>query len=202
MAKEVNMKTIIKITSWLFIFSAVLFSSACLQSETDEVQITLNNDLSGKLTIAIRQISSDEKTVAAQKKEMADFYADIPKTIQELKESGLKDPQIELTDKTDTRCGAVLKADFDSIATILPVLTDGKTDFEVSRTGDIVSIRMQVNGFSDDPPKLFSIKAAGEVLEHNAQSFDRETQTLQWKMGETGNRRVYLRIELPKSVND
>src|SRR5580765_6011736 len=111
--KEVIMKTIVKVTSWLFIFAAVLLSSACIQSETDEIQVILNSDLSGKLTVVIRRISSDEKTVAAQKKEMADFYTDLPKMIQELKESGLKDPQIELTDKTDTSCGAVLKADFD-----------------------------------------------------------------------------------------
>ena len=196
------MKSIVKITSWLFIFAGVLLSSACIQSETDEIHVTLNNDLSGKLTIIFRKISSDEKTIAAQKKEMADFYTDLPKTIQELKESGLKDPQVELADKTDTACGAVLKADFDNIATILPILADNdKSDFEIARTGDTFSLRMQVNGFSDDPPKMFSIKVAGEVLEHNAQNYDAESHTLQWKMGETGNRRIYLRIKTHPANN-
>jgi len=191
------MKSIVKIISWLLLFAGVLLSSACLQSETDQIQITLNSDLSGKLNVVLRKISSDEKTVTAQKKEMADFYSELPKMIQELKESGLKDPTIDLTDKTDTSCGAVLKADFDNITTLLPVLADSnKSDFEISRTGDIVSLRMQVNGFSDDPPKLFSIKVAGEILEHNAQSYDADTQTLHWKMGETGNRRIYLRVKV------
>lgn len=200
--KEMIMKSIVKITCWLFIFAGVLLSSACIQSETDEIHVTLNNDLSGKLTVVFRKISSDEKTVTAQKKEMADFYNDLPRAIQELKESGLKDPQVELTDKTDTACGAVFKADFDNIATVLPVLADNNmNDFEIARTGDTFSLRLEIKGFSDDPPKMFSIKVTGEVLEHNAQTYDAESHTLLWKMGETGNRRIYLRIKAHPANN-
>jgi len=191
------MKTTFKISTWLLIFTVAVLSSACLQSESEEINLTLNNDLSGKLTINFKNISSDEGPVAGQQREMSGFYNDLSRTIQDLKETGLKDPNIDLTNKTDLKCDAVLNADFDNIVTVMPVIADvGKSDFEATKTGDTFVLRLRANGIATDSPKLFSIKVAGEVLEHNAQSYDPNTKTLRWTIGESGNATIYLRVKL------
>ena len=190
-----------KLASWFFVCTVMLLFSACIQCESEEVEVTLNENLSGKVTFKFTSISSTEENAAAQEAEMNDFCRDLAKTADSLKELGLKNATFDVTNQTPFKCDAALKGEFENILTILPLLGETeKNDFEVARIDNLFSMRWQVKGMIADSPDIFSLEYRGEILDHNAQSYDPEAQALRWTVKDSDNRSISFRIR-PRSDN-
>ena len=139
------MKQITRLVGLVLICAASLLSSACVQCESEEVRATLNENLSGQITFSFKNLSSSEETAAAQEKEMKDVCGDHSKLADALKEAGLKDTTVELSNQTPLKCDAILKGNFDNILSILPLVAEiEKGDFQITRVDQLFSDRKSV----------------------------------------------------------
>ena len=158
-------------------------------------------NLSGNVTFKFKSISSSEENAAAQEAEMNDFYRDLAKTADNLKEWGLKNATVDLSNQTPFKCDAALKGGFENILSILPLLGETeKNDFEVTRIDNLFSMQWEVKGMIADSPDIFSLEYRGEILDHNAQSYDPEAQTLRWTVKDSDNRSISFRVR-PRANN-
>jgi hypothetical protein len=191
------MKRIIRLVGLVFICAVGLLSSACVQCESEEVRVNLNENLSGQITFSFKNLSSSEKTTAAKEKEMKDICGDQSKLADALKEAGLKEVTVELSNQTPLKCDAVLQGSFDNILSILSLVAEvEKGDFQMTKANQFFSLRLRAKGLIADSPDLFSLKYTGETLEHNAPFYDTETQTMQWRIKDSDNQSIYFYTKL------
>ncbi len=173
--------------------------SGCLGFEKAEYQYVIEKDLSGHLIVHFFEVTSGEKTVEKQKKEMEDLYRDgyleFEKDFQS--EYHMEDGKLELLNKTDLECDARFSGKFHHLlATLLPILEE--EDHEIKRKDDQFSFRMWMDAADSTLDVAFSIKYNGEVIEHNAHTYDENLQVMKWQLGEVDSSGVYFVLNTRK----
>ncbi len=167
----------------LLLFLLLPFLSGCLDYESQTIFITLQPDLSGKMSFEFQNIHSTEEKEDEQLKEMKALYEkDAQEMVLELeKEWRLKDVQLQIQNKTDKNCNARLEGTFTNIACALNPLIEESRKFSISRDEKRLNVSIMLTQTAMSKTKLY-IQYSLNVLKNNADKMDAEKKVLEWDL--------------------
>lgn len=170
----------------LVVFTAHLpfLESSCPKFDKYEVTYDVSEKLDGKITHRVLGFRYIRGTYEERKKKMEEFYAGGYKeeTADIIKLGLINNAQVEIFDKTDTKCNVLISGTFDNLVrTLTPTPVSG--DFTFRKEGDRLTIII-LGGCTDEEVDCsdftISLKYAGEIIKHNAHKFDEDSNLHQW----------------------
>lgn len=180
--------------------------AGCIVSEEMHVDIFIDKDLSGEVTLDVLGIHSDSNDPQERVDELKDYCKEgYLKEGQSLATTfGLNDPQISLTNQTETGCALTVQGRFDNAVRVLSAMA-GDGEFEIKKSGGFLVARLLMSRpvQTDDDKSgggnasTVSIQYAGRIQDHNAHAFDSQSGAMTWfdtRMNETG---VQFVLKLP-----
>lgn len=181
----------------VFALGLVVPLTSCLDLESLHVAYVLDSRLSGSVEITYTGIHSDREEPDSRIEEMKEFYEDLPGLAEEQAFIwGIKDKEVVVKDKTDTRCDVVIKGEIgDFLRSLVPLLEDG--EFAIEQTSNTLSCTIKSSDLVEDEPGLqFSIAYSGTILSHNAHTFDAEKKTMTWVGGKLGEEGIRFQLQI------
>lgn len=168
-----------------FLLLSILFPflSGCLDYESQVIFITLQPDLSGKMSFEFQNVHSTEENEDEQLKEMRALYEkDAQEMVLELeKEWRLKDIQLQIQNKTDKSCNARLEGTFTNIACALNPLIEESQNFTILRDGNRLNVLMVLTETPMSKTKL-CIQYPSNIFKNNADKVDTQKKILEWDL--------------------
>ncbi|MFQ5604472.1 MAG: hypothetical protein ACE5HS_14475 [bacterium] len=181
----------------LFVYLSFL-PRGCPKYESYEMAYEVTERLDGKVTFKFTGFTYDG-TLEDRKKDMAEFYSGGYKEEAAPILKLMEESSIEFHDKTDTACTVIITGTFENFVRILaPDAQDEEFTFrkEEDRLTVILGYCKDAENKEDFEGFTFSLKYAGEIIEHNATEFDQQTNTLRWTCDKISPPGIYFVLEV------
>jgi hypothetical protein len=187
----------------------MLITNGCIWCEKLEVHYKISSNLSGESAVIFWGVSSDKKEPKMRMKEMKEFYdGGYLKEVEALKAGNdwfgkmfsiMDSLEIELFDKTDTTCNAKAHGKIrwfpSSLTAFVPEEYD--TGFMLQKVDDYLYVTIGVEDVSDsDTSSTFTLEYEGNIVTHNANTYDEASNRLQWKWGKIQPPGIYFVLDI------
>lgn len=179
---------------------AIIFGvSGCLDLDALNVQVELEENLSGTVTLAYTGVRSDKTARDEQVEEMQAFFKNLDEHAQEQASIwALHDIEVVLNNRTEVSCDVTIRGKMRSLVQTMVVFLEAG-DFTIARTGNRLKFDLpplDLGSKDDEFSFSLGIQFPHSVGKNNATNVDQDQHLLVWSSSSMASDGLYFELEI------